>query len=77
MKQIEMVEKAHSLTWDNVLAFLREASPHGCTTREFESQFGATYQQTRGLLQCMFDAGAVGRVVTGKTAGLVLYFERG
>jgi hypothetical protein len=77
MKQIEMAATPHSLTWDNVLAFLREASPHGCATREFEERFGATYQQTRGLLQCMFDAGAVGRVQTGKTAGLVLYFERG
>jgi hypothetical protein len=77
MKQKEFAEQPHSLTWDNVLAFLREAAPHGCATREFEERFGATYQQTRGLLQVMFDAGAVARVQTGKTAGLVLYFDRG
>lgn len=77
MKQIEYVETPHRLTWDNVMAALREALPHGVTVRECVDTFGAEPMQTRVLMQTMFDSGCIGRVKISGVNGPVTYFHKG
>ncbi len=74
MKQREMYESPNRLTWDNVLAILREDEGQGYTNGEIAELLQADYQRVCGLTRVMFESGAVSRVHSGRLTGVTFYF---
>ena len=74
MKKREMFEKPNNLTWDNVLAVLREDEMQGYTNGELAELLGADYQRTSSLTRVMFESGSLSRVHSGRMTGVTYYF---
>lgn len=74
MKAKEMIDSVSGLTWDNVTAFIRNGSPDGFSNNEIADAMELTYERVSCLTKLMYEAGALSRVQTGRTAGTTLYF---
>lgn len=74
MKAKEMIDTASGLTWDNVTAYIRNGAPDGFSNNEIADAMNLTYERVASLTKLMYEAGALSRVQTGKTAGTTLYF---
>jgi hypothetical protein len=74
MKAKEMVGGASALSWDSVLRVVTEGAPEGFTNHELAASFAAEYARVASLTKLMYEAGALSRVQTGRTAGTTLYF---
>lgn len=74
MKQREMCETPNRLTWDNVLAVLREDALQGYTNGELAEVLGADYQRVSALTRVMYEAGALSRVHSGRLTGVTYFF---
>lgn len=74
MKKREMYETPNNLTWDNVLAILREDDGQGFTNSELAEALQADYQRVCALTRVMFEAGALSRVHSGRMTGVTFFF---
>jgi hypothetical protein len=74
MKKREMHESPNGLTWDNILAILREDGGQGYTNGELAELLNADYQRVSSLTRVMFESGALSRVHSGRMTGVTYYF---
>jgi hypothetical protein len=74
MKAKEMIGGASALSWDSVLNVVRDGAPDGFTNHELAAAFASEYPRVAALTKLMYEAGALSRVQTGRTAGTTLYF---
>lgn len=74
MKQREMCESPNRLTWDNVLAILREDIGQGYTNGELAEMLHAPYQRVCSLTRVMFESGSLSRMHPGRATGVTFYY---
>lgn len=75
MKKREMVGGPSGLTWEAIAAHIRDGEPDGFSNHELAAALGAPYDRVQMLTKLMYEAGALSRVQTGKSAaGTMLYY---